>query len=188
MELNKSLTLMGFGTWNNLEPGKQLVKSKTNIAFNGISVFKILFWSSVTHFSEIARFEDGYVKKRLNERLFEKVQALEEKRARLFKDEKRIAKLKKGGPQKRKQAELEELQMRKNDGKNKKSLDEEQRSVHESYQILLNEYYARKAYREKGMQVNKHDEKEEETDLRKTAQILITQSWAERCTTELSKL
>ena len=25
---------MGFGTWNNLEPGKQLVKSKTNIAFN----------------------------------------------------------------------------------------------------------------------------------------------------------
>ena len=28
MELNKSLTLMGFGTWNNLEPGKQLVKQK----------------------------------------------------------------------------------------------------------------------------------------------------------------
>ena len=27
---------MGFGTWNNLEPGKQLVKSKTNIAFNVI--------------------------------------------------------------------------------------------------------------------------------------------------------
>ena len=153
-----------------------------------ISIFNILFWSQVIHFSEIARFEDGYVKKRLNERLFEKVQALEEKRARLFKDEKRIAKLKKGGPQKRKQAELEELQMRKNDGKNKKSLDEEQRAVHESYQILLNEYYARKAYREKGMQVNKNDEKEEETDLRKTAQILITQSWAERCTAELSKL
>ena len=39
MELNKSLTLMGFGTWNNLEPGKQLVKSKTNIAFNVRSAY-----------------------------------------------------------------------------------------------------------------------------------------------------
>ena len=99
---------------------------------------------------EIARFQDGFVKTKLNERLFEKVQGLEEKRAQLYKDQKRIAKLKKGGPQKRKQAELEELQMKKQEGKNKKSLDEEQRAIHESYQILLNEYYCRKAYREKG--------------------------------------
>ena len=90
------------------------------------------------------------MKTRLNERLFEKVQALEEKRAQLFRDQRRLAKLKKGGPQKRKQAELEELQMRKQEGKNKKSLDEEQRAIHESYQILLNEYYSRKSYRERG--------------------------------------
>ena len=90
------------------------------------------------------------MKTRLNERLFEKVQALEEKRAQLFRDQRRIAKLKKGGPQKRKQAELEELQMKKQEGKNKKSLDEEQRAIHESYQILLNEYYSRKSYRERG--------------------------------------
>ena len=62
------------------------------------------------------------MKTRLNERLFEKVQALEEKRAQLFRDQRRIAKLKKGGPQKGKQAELEELLMKKLEGKIKSPL------------------------------------------------------------------
>ena len=110
----------------------------------------------------------------MNERLFEKVQALEEKRAQLFRDQRRIAKLKKGGPQKRKQAEIEELQMKKQEGKNKKSLDEEQRAIHESYQILLNEYYSRKAYREKGAKPMKSIEEDEKPLSRETPKLTIS--------------
>ena len=44
-----------------------------------------------------ARNQDDYVKKRLSEKLFERIQELEDKRAKICKDEKRIVKLKKGG-------------------------------------------------------------------------------------------
>ena len=110
----------------------------------------------------------------MNERLFEKVQALEEKRAQLFRDQKRIAKLKKGGPQKRKQAEIEELQMKKQEGKNKKSLDEEQRAIHESYQVLLNEYYSRKAYREKGSRPLKSIDEDESQNKIEAPKLIIS--------------
>ena len=91
------------------------------------------------------------MKNQLNEKLFERIQELEDKRAKIFKDEKRIVKLRKGGPEKRKQLEILELQMKeqKQNGKCSKSIDEEQKSVHEAYQSLLSEYHARRAYREK---------------------------------------
>ena len=75
--------------------------------------------------------------------------------------------MKKSGPHKRKQAELEEKQMKiKQSGKNNKTLDDQQRSIHEAYQILLNEYYTRKAYRDKtGGQA-----------LKKTAKMLMSAS------------
>ena len=123
----------------------------------------------------------------MNERLFEKVQALEEKRAQLFRDQRRIAKLKKGGPQKRKQAEIEELQMKKQEGKNKKSLDEEQRAIHESYQILLNEYYSRKAYREKGAKPMKSIEEDEKPLSRETPKLTISNAEMSTNTKEWEK-
>ena len=98
---------------------------------------------------------------------------MEEKKVQFLRDQKRIARLKKGGPQKRQQAEAEEREMRKQETKNKKSLDEEQRSIHESYQILLNEYYIRKAYREKSL---KTGEAKEDSMLKKTAQLLLSKT------------
>ena len=92
--------------------------------------------------------------------MFERIQALEEKRAQFIKDQKRIAKLKKGGPQQRKQAQEEEIQMKKEElkRKKKKSLDEELKDIHESYQVLLNEYNVRKAYRDKNVATETNDE------------------------------
>ena len=71
--------------------------------------------------------------------------------------------MKKGGPKKRKQAELEEQQMKKQEGKTKKSLDEEQRAIHESYQVLLNEYYVRRAYRDRNVTTETTDEGDPQT-------------------------
>ena len=100
-----------------------------------------------------------------------------------LRDQKRIARLKKGGPQKRQQAEAEEREMRKQETKNKKSLDEEQRSIHESYQILLNEYYIRKAYREKSLKNS--GEAKEDSMLKKTAQLLLSKTHTSTNETEM---
>ena len=79
--------------------------------------------------------------------------------------------------------------MKKQEAKNKKSLDEEQRAIHESYQILLNEYFNRKAYREKIqtekiVKLMKNDEPEEENLLKKIPKLLISQSDPSTISTE----
>ena len=117
---------------------------------------------------EVARQQPEYVKDKLNERLFEKIQELEGKKSQVIKDQKRIAKLKKGGPQMRRKAELEEIEMKKQEklnkkqGKNKKSLVDEERAIHESYQVLLNEYYMRRSYRLKAVATESTNDGEKE--------------------------
>ena len=128
---------------------------------------------------EVARQQPGYVKDKLNERLFEKIQELEEKKSQLLKDQKRIAKMKKGGPQKRRQAELEELQMEKQEklgkkqGKNKKSLDDEQRAIHESYQVLLNEYYMKRSYRLRAVTTEPANDGEKEPLVKQSEELCL---------------
>ena len=85
--------------------------------------------------------------------------------------------MKKSGPQKRKQAEQEELEMIKKEklskkqGKSKKSPDDEQRAVHESYQVLLNEYYMRRSYRIKAVTTEPTNDMEQEP-LIKPAEVI----------------
>jgi hypothetical protein len=71
--------------------------------------------------------------------------------------------LKKGGPGKRKQVEHLELQMKERHGKSSKSVDEEQKAVHEAYQSLSCEYHARRAYRERRVTTETMSKVEEET-------------------------
>ena len=100
---------------------------------------------------------------------------MEAKRVKLYKDQQSLAKLKKGGPQQRKQAEIEEEQLKKT--ANKKPLDEEQRAIHEHYQVLLNEFYTRKAFREKTFKTRKGSE-DQEALLRKTAKLFMSNASA----------
>ena len=129
---------------------------------------------------EVARQQPDYVRDRLNERLFEKIQELEGKRTQLIKDQKRIAKMKKGGPQMRRQAELEEIEMKKQEtlnkkqGKNKKSLVDEERAIHESYQVLLNEYYTRRSNRLKAVATESTNDGEQEPLVKQSEELFIT--------------
>jgi len=124
IEVNKALTVMGFGTWNGLEP-------------------------------EVERETPNYVKNRLNKRLFDKITAIENKReeeqreaaraAKMTKEEKRIMKMEKRKRELKGGMGADELQR----GAKKRSLIDEERAVHEAYQILMTEYMHKRAARDK---------------------------------------
>ena len=117
------------------------------------------------------------MRNQLNEKHFERIQELEDKRAKIFKDEKRLAKLRKGGPEKKKELKILELKMneQKQNGQCRNSIDEEQKSVHEAYQSLLSEYHARSAYREKHVTTETLRKVEEESVIKLPIQLLISE-------------
>jgi len=120
VEINKALTTMGFGTWNGLEP-------------------------------EAERENRDYVKDRLNQKLFQKVQQIEEKREKEYLESKRTTKISKAEQRKMK---LKQQQDEMNGdfkprGTQKKSLIDEERAIHEAYQILLSEYNMKRTQRDR---------------------------------------
>ena len=86
-DLNKSLLIMGFGTWGALEPGKLM---QLLILIILASKF-VIFWSFLIFFIliiETERDNADYVKDKLNKVLFLKMQAIENKKIKDQQDEK----------------------------------------------------------------------------------------------------
>ena len=110
-----------------------------------------------------AQENDGYVGEQLNIRLFEKIQDIETKRKKEQKQEAKKAKQKTKGEKKTQLAQGTAV------GVNKKvrgpiSLEEEERAIHEAYQVLLTEHHKRKATRKRrAIQNLKRAEKIEES-------------------------
>ena len=85
-DLNKSLLIMGFGTWGALEPGKLM-----QLLILIISSKFVIFWSFLIFFIliiETERDNADYVKDKLNKVLFLKMQAIENKKIKDQQDEK----------------------------------------------------------------------------------------------------
>ena len=93
---------------------------------------------------------DGYVGEQLNVRLFEKIQEIEAKRKKEQKQE-----VKRGSKKGKKEDQKNQLAHGAVGGANKKSrgvtsLVDEERAIHEAYQVLLTEHHKRRAKRKRG--------------------------------------
>ena len=93
---------------------------------------------------------DGYVGEQLNVRLFEKIQEIEAKRKKEQKQE-----VKRGSKKGKKEVQKNQLAHGAIGGANKKSrgatsLVDEERAIHEAYQVLLTEHHKRRAKRKRG--------------------------------------
>ena len=127
MELSKALASLGFGAWNDLEPGTYLVPNP-----DPDQELSLGFFSESDKKSTNLELS---IKNRLNGALSSKLMEIEAKREKALLVDKKLAKMPEG-PEKRKllyQKQSQENYQRKN----KKSPIDEERALHESYQILL---------------------------------------------------
>ena len=93
---------------------------------------------------------DGYVGEQLNIRLFEKIQEIEAKRKKEQKQETKRGSKKGKGEQKNQSAPgAVGVDIKKSRGAKDVSLVDEERAIHEAYQVLLTEHHKRKAKRKR---------------------------------------
>ena len=91
---------------------------------------------------------DSYVGKQLNLRLFEKVQCIEVKRKKEQKQQAKKSKPK-GKGQNKDQLTTDAIGSTNKRSRGPQSLVDEERAIHEAYQVLLTEYHKRRAKRKK---------------------------------------
>ena len=101
---------------------------------------------------ETERENFNYVPKKLNKALFQKLQKIEEKKEAEYRERKQAEKLleQAKGPKGKKSKQLKQ-DMEKTNLK-KTNFVEQERNIHESYQLILNEYYRKVRARRKAME------------------------------------
>ena len=103
--------------------------------------------------------KDGYVAEALHTRLFERIQGIEIKRKKEQKNEAKKGKQKTKGQSKKQLATDEPIDTTKRTRAGPMSLVDEERAIHEAYQVLLTESHKRRAKRKRtAIKTVKNDE------------------------------
>ena len=156
-DLNQALHILGFGSWNELWPGKTI-----SVKINIIHTFMLYVWSQqgdAYHIkllylfkTETERHNVDYVPMKINESLSEKMSQLEEpnepnKANKKHKETPSNTKIANG---KKKVKTRNKKDNKKDNLKGNNSI-EKKREIHEAYQVVLNEYHRKLDLRRKSL-------------------------------------